>query len=773
MKKVLLLVIIIAWGLVVNAQSAKKYYKNAKKLFDIKQYEAAIGELNNAIDINNQFTNAYVFRAQINELTENCQQAAADFEKAASLDPKTVSNYYNAGRNYYKTEQYEQAMQMLTEAVIYDKNHFQALQYKALTHIKLEQYTDALLVIEIALQLNQTYLCYYIKGVANDSLKKYFAAIVDYKQAIELNPDYNKPYIAAIKAYQKINQVNDALELANKTIKKFETLPDAYLARSVIYKTLNDIPNAINDLSKLLTLKTEPENILLTRGQYYFEYGQYQNSRSDFSRIISLNDQHATAYYWRARSSEELLENQFAIADYKRFISIANTQNINNQLVENANNRLYSLQYENNKPIILINVPVIIENNKMIVLKTAKNIEIMGTITDQSPIKSFSINNNTVNLAPDNSFVHPIIIDTLTVIAFKATDVYNNTTLTEYKLVRIERDAPEIKIISPFTGHTGVINVTNNQKQLQLDGIIIDESYITKLFIDENPIPVNTQSFNPQFSANINITNVGFITIKAIDQYNNQTETNIIINRTDQNLSNNNPMGITWAFFIENTDYTNFDKLQGPVNDINELKKAFAQYRFDKIIHKKNLTKEQIDRFFAIELRDSIKANNINNILIWYAGHGNYTNQTGYWIPVDATNDEFTHFNINTLKAHLQNYNNLLNHILIVSDACQSGAAFYLSSRALSSNVNCNSNAVNFKSAQVFASNSNGIANDNSLFAQTFAKALLINNQSCITIDSLAIKVTGVLDNYGNQKPQFGIINGLTHQNGTFVFIRK
>ena len=51
------------------------------------------------------------------------------------------------------------------------------------------------------------------------------------------------------------------------------------------------------------------------------------------------------------------------------------------------------------------------------------------------------------------------------------------------------------------------------------------------------------------------------------------------------------------------------------------MKSALANYKFTKVLHKKDMTKSELERFFSIELRDQVKNNNVNSLLIWYAGH--------------------------------------------------------------------------------------------------------------------------------------------------------
>jgi hypothetical protein len=187
------------------------------------------------------------------------------------------------------------------------------------------------------------------------------------------------------------------------------------------------------------------------------------------------------------------------------------------------------------------------------------------------------------------------------------------------------------------------------------------------------------------------------------------------------------------------------------------------------------MTKAEMDRYFNIELRDLVKKNQVKSLLVWYAGHGKFINEIGYWIPVDAKrDDEFTYFNINALKAGLQGYSDVIVHTLVVSDACESGPGFYAAMRSSGDDPTCDNTIVaGAKSAQVFSSAGYELAVDNSKFTATFANTLMNNRNACIPIETIVKSVTSAVSTDNGQKPKFGKIQGLEDMNGTFFFIAK
>lgn len=150
-------------------------------------------------------------------------------------------------------------------------------------------------------------------------------------------------------------------------------------------------------------------------------------------------------------------------------------------------------------------------------------------------------------------------------------------------------------------------------------------------------------------------------------------------------------------------------------------------------------------------------------------------NESGYWIPVDATrDDEFTYYDIKALKAAMQGYPAYLKHTLVITDACESGPSFYQAMRSGIQERNCDDwTATSLKSSQVFSSAGYELAVDNSQFTRTFANMLVNNPSNCVPIESIVQRVTSAVENTLQQTPQFGKIAGLEDEDGTFFFIPK
>ena len=360
------------------------------------------------------------------------------------------------------------------------------------------------------------------------------------------------------------------------------------------------------------------------------------------------------------------------------------------------------------------------------------------------------------------------------VVLIVATDIYGNASSLTFNVERTEIDPPMVKIIAPYASDNGEIYLSSSTSTLFVEGKVEDNSLISSIMIDGVNASYASDKLNPAFSAKIDITNKDKFIVKTVDAYDNITEKTYTLSRRGVQLSTSNPMGKTWVVFVENSNYNSFAPIEGPTKDVQRMKEAFADYEIHNIIHKKDMTKEDLERFFSIELRDLVRKNKVNSLLVWYAGHGKFVNNTGYWIPVNAKrDDEFTYFNINSLKASMQSYSEDITHTLVVSDACESGPSFYELTRGAQDRRCDTGDDSSKKSSQVLTSAGYELAVDDSEFTKTFAKMLEGNADHCISIDKIATSVSDAVRDKNKQTPKFGKINGFEDDNGTFFFIRK
>ena len=763
----------------VFGQNAKKFYKAGNEFVDNLKYEDAVVQFTSAIGIEPSNTDYYFARAKAYEMLNKYNEAYADYEKALVFKPKEVDAIISLGRVCNKLKKYNEALVQLNRASgLYERNS-NIYPEKVITLMGLERYDQALKVSDTAilLKIKDEAMNYYYRGVIYVALNNDILGKKELEKAISKDKKLIEPRLELAELLIRNGNTQEAMNQINTVLSVNDRNTAAYLARSEIYKKNLDFPSAINDVSKTILIEpNNPENYL-TRGLYYQEFSQHANAINDFSKYISLKPGNPDAYFARAKSYEEIMNYEKAMEDYNKITVLSEFDMKARKLLKGAKDRLYELNRETIPPEIAVNSPVVTDNTIQI-KGNSNTVTLSGKIKEKSKLDTLLINNQKVNFGDkkngENEFIANIDVTGLDKVTILARDEYKNEKIINLKLIRTEINPPRVSILAPYTSDDGQVLLEDIKPTLFIEGKVEDESLIKSIDIGGVSAGYKKDQLNPSFTASINIANINKFTVTAEDIYGNQVETEFKLNRDAALLAENNPMGKTWVVFVENSSYKDLAALDGPIKDASTIQRALANYQISNVIHKVDMTKAEMERYFNIELRDLLKTNQVKSLLVWYAGHGKFINDVGYWIPVDAKrDDEFTYFNINSLKAGMQSYANLT-HTLVVSDACESGPGFYQQMRSSKDEPTCdNVQALALQSAQVFSSAGYELAVDNSQFTRTFANTLINNKNACIPIETIVKYVSAAVANNNQQKPEFGKIAGLQDENGTFFFIAK
>lgn len=776
-----------------DPKTAKKEFSAGTKLAKEGQHAAAIEAFSRAMTADSKFADAYIARAGSYELTKNWPKAVEDYKAVFGLldpaDKQLKDLNYSCGRDYTMMQEYKQAIAYLDKAITLDNRFLAAYQERALCRIKLKNFTGAVEDCDKAIEIDKnSHTTYFYKACAADSLVSNQLAEMLYQKAITLmidqkskkdpvDPVYKFYFINLGLVQKELGKHDDAIKNFTEASILDQKDDKVYAYRGSVYGLKGDFTTAIADLTKAIVLNEKNVLAFLERGFANKKIGQFQNAITDFTRAIVLSDNEPKAYSGRGSCYFEIAKYSESLKDLERAAILAPADKEIGKYLADTKQRIYELNRESNIPTIFMLKPESNDKNKVNIPDNARTVTFTGKIKDESGIKSVTIDGEEAKLGNEES--NPSFTITLPVvnkqqITVHAVDIYNNKAVEIFILVPTETNPPVVRLNSPVATPDMEIYLSSENPNIYFEGEITDASYIRSVTVEGLVAAFNPGEYNPKFNTNLNILNKDTIHITVVDVHGNTGQYNYFIDREASAAALSNPMGRTWAVFVDNTNYTNLPSLQGTTADVSKMRAALAQYRIDKTIVKKDLSKTDMEKFFSIELRDMLRDNQINSVLVWYSGHGKFMNDVGYWIPVDAVrDDEFTYFSLNVLKASLQSYKNVTHH-LVISDACETGPAFYLAMRDAGVPKECGQwDYAKYRSAQVLTSSNKEKSSDNSLFATTFASSLSSNESQCVSIETIAERVKSVVKKNQAQTPKFGNITGIDDAGGTFFFIKK
>lgn len=774
----------------VFAQSAKDYFKIAQNDFKEGNFEDAIKRYTKSLELEPNNEKAYSGRAEAHEQFAQYSYAAEDWMAAASVNSRKAEYYANAGRNYFEAEMYSHAEKALNKANEINSKDLDVLQLQTRLYLKLGDFYKAHLSATAAISQKRSLINTYWLGVVSDSLGNYDEAIASFEEILRGNHLYEDAYEGLVSArlsrYEKhtsaflqSEELDLALENARVGLELFPSNGQLRVLRSRIYFLRFEFSKAIDDISRAIALEPDREDYHMWRGEYFQKFGQQQNAIADFSRVIGLNPMRPEAYFQRGIAHEATFNHNLALNDFEEALNLllGKTNQEKADKYKQARNRILEMGRETDLPVIVLHHPEVGADHVIKVRNDVDSLTINGMIVDESRIKYIRINDKNIifqQRAINPEFSIDLPMQGMNKISVTASDWYDNIASVAYDILRTEVDPPKVVISEPYASDDNELVIDEDITLLEVKGRVEDESHIRSITINGVNASYASGSLNPAFTAYVDISNKDNLLISVSDVFGNEQVVKYRLKRQALALAGLNPMGKTWVVFIENSRYQSLASIDGPEKDVVKMQQALGGYTIDRVIHKKNMTKSEMERFFSIELRDLVKSNRVNSLLVWYSGHGKQLNETGYWFPVDARrDDEFSYFNINALKAGMQSYSRELSHTLVVTDACDAGPSFADVTRNDLEIKRCEDwEATQLRSSQVLSASGYELASGNSPLSSNFVDLLQQSQDDCIPVEALVLKMreqnTGV-----GAVPKLGIISGFGHENGTFFFVRS
>ena len=369
---------------------------------------------------------------------------------------------------------------------------------------------------------------------------------------------------------------------------------------------------------------------------------------------------------------------------------------------------------------------------------------------------------------------------------------YNRKIAAEYLDVKYQtasyNNPPVVTISEPNVTLKRGFKIVEAKKIL-VKGTATDSDGIYEITV--NGIEANV-SENGNFSVNVPLKyGKNTLVVKATDIKQSSSTKTFIIKRkssnTDQNIivDNDNKnekldigFGKYYALIIGVSNYEDetIQDLKGePTKDAQSLAEVLtSKYSFAKenVTVLKNPTENQINREF-IKLSRKVRSN--DNLVIFYAGHGNYdkTTEKGYWMPSNA-NMEFEENII--LNTSIVTYIKAIKskHTLLISDACFSGSIL-TTSRSFKTASKAVQKKYELPSRKAITSGTLTTVPNQSVFMKYLLKRLNQNTDKYLSAGQLfnMIEDPVINNTTGDNQPQYAPISRTGDEGGDFIFIKR
>ncbi len=136
-----------------HPQRSEDFYLRGVRYLLSRRYRAALGDYSQAIELDDQFAEAYLRRAEVRYLLEDDSGVLADCSRAIALNSTEARTYFYQGMARYRLDYVQSAIAAFTDAITCDPEDAQYYYRRGLAYQDLRQIDEAAVDLRRAAQL--------------------------------------------------------------------------------------------------------------------------------------------------------------------------------------------------------------------------------------------------------------------------------------------------------------------------------------------------------------------------------------------------------------------------------------------------------------------------------------------------------------------------------------------------------------------------------------------------------------------------------------------
>ena len=299
-----------------DSERARAHFRCGVVYSAIKEFERAIEQNGEAIEINQDYAAAYVNRGICKMGLGQHEKAILDFDEAIRINPVYADAYNNRGGAKVGLGRYEEAILDFDEAMRINPEDVAAYSNRGSANAGLDRHEEAIADYDAAIRINSEYAdAYYNRGVSMAGLDRHEEAIVDYDVAIRINPAYAKAYNNRGGVKVGLGRHEEAIMDYDAAIRINSEYADAYYNRGVAKAGLGRRKEAIKDYNAAIRINPKIAKAYVNRGVAQTSLGRYEEAIADYDAAVGLSPNLAEAYANRGAAQTALGRYEEAVTD--------------------------------------------------------------------------------------------------------------------------------------------------------------------------------------------------------------------------------------------------------------------------------------------------------------------------------------------------------------------------------------------------------------------------------------------------------------------------
>ena len=298
MRRVSLLILIVAYSLKISAQNDNLIFKLELNLLN-KQYDSVLVLVNQHIENDSLDERLFYYLGKAHLAKNKYFEAIKNFEKANKLDSANASFENSLAEVYDFIGKDEEAIDIYYNQYLRDTFVLEPIVKLANIFRKKKEFTPAIHYYQKAI-VSDPENFYYHKQLAYcyDKINIPIGAIYSYKTAIMLNPNDLSLYIQLANILNSERMFSETIKTCNQGLKIQIDNGQLYKLRSYAYYLNHEFDSSIVGFNKLIEQGDSTFFNFKYRGLAYFEKKEFVNSIMDLSEAYEINKNDAELTFY-------------------------------------------------------------------------------------------------------------------------------------------------------------------------------------------------------------------------------------------------------------------------------------------------------------------------------------------------------------------------------------------------------------------------------------------------------------------------------------------
>ncbi len=291
-------------AIVINENLADAFVFRAELFIRESEYGKAAEEVEKAIAKDENNIDAYLVKGYIQTRQGLTEEAEKDYAKAEKIDKNYPRLYVERGLHYVIEDKFEKAIKDYNKAIELDPRYEIAYSLLGFAYGQQDKYNEAKEQFEKAIEIYPEFPHAYINyGDILIQQGKFDKALEKFKEAEKIDPEYAPMKIGMGNYYynkdepdypKSIEYYNDAIDIGYRYNWIF------YSNRALAYRNIGNHKFAADDFMAAAEVNPDKSNTeyLVEAAESYFDYGDFQKAFDRANEVLAIDPSSASANIW-------------------------------------------------------------------------------------------------------------------------------------------------------------------------------------------------------------------------------------------------------------------------------------------------------------------------------------------------------------------------------------------------------------------------------------------------------------------------------------------